>query len=52
MYYSRPEVLDDEQQIVIREGRHPVIDVLLGEQDQYVPNDTQLQVRPSPMEVC
>ncbi|XP_076126474.1 DNA mismatch repair protein Msh3 [Alosa pseudoharengus] len=41
--YCRPEVLEGERQIVIREGRHPVIDVLLGEQDQYVPNDTQLQ---------
>ncbi|XP_031426428.1 DNA mismatch repair protein Msh3 [Clupea harengus] len=41
--YCRPEVLEVERQIVIQEGRHPVIDVLLGEQDQYVPNDTQLQ---------
>ena len=49
MSFSRPEVLEVERQIVIQEGRHPVIDVLLGEQDQYVPNDTQLQVRPAPM---
>ncbi|XP_063049779.1 DNA mismatch repair protein Msh3 [Engraulis encrasicolus] len=41
--YCRPELQEGERQIVIREGRHPVIDVLLGEQDQYVPNDTHLQ---------
>uniref|UniRef100_A0AAY4C5U1 DNA mismatch repair protein MSH3 n=1 Tax=Denticeps clupeoides TaxID=299321 RepID=A0AAY4C5U1_9TELE len=41
--YCRPELSDGKQQIVIREGRHPVIDVLLGENDQYVPNDTGLQ---------
>ncbi|KAL2092081.1 hypothetical protein ACEWY4_011879 [Coilia grayii] len=41
--YCRPELLEAERQIVIRDGRHPVIDVLLGEQDQYVPNDTHLQ---------
>uniref|UniRef100_A0A8B9H1I2 DNA mismatch repair protein MSH3 n=1 Tax=Astyanax mexicanus TaxID=7994 RepID=A0A8B9H1I2_ASTMX len=32
-----------ERHIVIRDGRHPVIDILMGEQDQYVPNDTELQ---------
>ncbi|KAI1900432.1 hypothetical protein AGOR_G00049880 [Albula goreensis] len=41
--YCRPKVVEGETQIVIREGRHPVIDVLMGEQDQYVPNDTELQ---------
>ncbi|XP_066511228.1 DNA mismatch repair protein Msh3 isoform X2 [Hoplias malabaricus] len=41
--YSRPEILEEERHIVIREGRHPVIDMLMGEQDQYVPNDTELQ---------
>ncbi|XP_061117730.1 DNA mismatch repair protein Msh3 isoform X1 [Conger conger] len=41
--YCRPEVLEGERRIVIREGRHPVIDVLMGEQDQYVPNDTDLE---------
>ncbi|XP_035235486.1 DNA mismatch repair protein Msh3 isoform X2 [Anguilla anguilla] len=41
--YCRPEVLEGESQIIIREGRHPVIDVLIGEQEQYVPNDTELQ---------
>ncbi|MBN3317605.1 MSH3 protein, partial [Atractosteus spatula] len=41
--YCRPLVLEDEQQIVIKEGRHPAIDLLMGEQDQYVPNNTELQ---------
>nr|XP_015218552.1 PREDICTED: DNA mismatch repair protein Msh3 [Lepisosteus oculatus] len=41
--YCRPLVLGDEQQIVIKEGRHPAIDLLMGEQDQYVPNNTELQ---------
>ncbi|KAG9354370.1 hypothetical protein JZ751_001077, partial [Albula glossodonta] len=41
--YCRPKVVEGKTQIVIREGRHPVIDVLMGEQDQYVPNDTELQ---------
>ena len=30
--------------IEIRDGRHPVIDVLLGEGEQYVPNDTTMSV--------
>ncbi|KAJ8285541.1 hypothetical protein GJAV_G00027990 [Gymnothorax javanicus] len=41
--YCRPEVLEGERRIIIREGRHPVIDVLMAEQDQYVPNDTELE---------
>ncbi|XP_036454840.1 DNA mismatch repair protein Msh3 [Colossoma macropomum] len=41
--YCRPEVLEHERHIAIKEGRHPVIDILMGEQDQYVPNDTELQ---------
>uniref|UniRef100_A0A8C9LBH6 DNA mismatch repair proteins mutS family domain-containing protein n=1 Tax=Pavo cristatus TaxID=9049 RepID=A0A8C9LBH6_PAVCR len=32
----------NNQEIIIKNGRHPVIDVLLGEQDQYVPNTTNL----------
>ncbi|XP_016076774.1 PREDICTED: DNA mismatch repair protein Msh3-like [Miniopterus natalensis] len=39
--YCRPTVLE-ERKIIIKNGRHPVIDVLLGEQDQYVPNSTSL----------
>uniref|UniRef100_A0A8D2A4N2 DNA mismatch repair protein MSH3 n=1 Tax=Sus scrofa TaxID=9823 RepID=A0A8D2A4N2_PIG len=39
--YCRP-TLQEERKIVIKNGRHPVIDVLLGEQDQYVPNSTDL----------
>ncbi|XP_066568010.1 DNA mismatch repair protein Msh3 isoform X1 [Amia ocellicauda] len=41
--YCRPEVLEDERRIVIKEGRHPAIDILIEEQDQYVPNSTALQ---------
>ncbi|KAM9100522.1 DNA mismatch repair protein Msh3 isoform 2-T2 [Sarcophilus harrisii] len=41
--YCRP-ILQEERKIVIKNGRHPVIDVLLGEQDQYVPNSTYLSV--------
>ncbi|XP_074935705.1 DNA mismatch repair protein Msh3 [Phalacrocorax aristotelis] len=40
--YCRPTVQDDQQKIIIKNGRHPVIDVLLGEQQQYVPNTTNL----------
>ncbi|XP_071436244.1 DNA mismatch repair protein Msh3 [Pithys albifrons albifrons] len=40
--YCRPTVQDNQQEIIIKKGRHPVIDVLLGEQDQYVPNTTNL----------
>ncbi|KAM5300159.1 DNA mismatch repair protein Msh3 [Ctenodactylus gundi] len=39
--YCRP-VLQEEKKIVIKNGRHPVIDVLLGEQEQYVPNSASL----------
>ncbi|XP_064358203.1 DNA mismatch repair protein Msh3-like [Dromaius novaehollandiae] len=40
--YCRPIVQDNRREIIIKNGRHPVIDVLLGEQDQYVPNTTNL----------
>ncbi|XP_038259774.1 DNA mismatch repair protein Msh3 isoform X3 [Dermochelys coriacea] len=40
--YCRPVVQDKGKKIIIKNGRHPVIDVLLGEQDQYVPNSTNL----------
>ncbi|KAB0385544.1 hypothetical protein FD755_000500 [Muntiacus reevesi] len=42
--YCRP-TLQEERKIVIKNGRHPVIDVLLGEQDQFVPNSTDLSVK-------
>lgn len=41
--FYRPTLLE-ERKIIIKNGRHPVIDVLLGEQDQYVPNSTNLSV--------
>uniref|UniRef100_UPI00398ECC4E DNA mismatch repair protein Msh3 n=1 Tax=Pristiophorus japonicus TaxID=55135 RepID=UPI00398ECC4E len=40
--YIRPTVLEEDRQIVIKNGRHPVIDILMGEQEQYVPNSTEL----------
>ncbi|XP_069137452.1 DNA mismatch repair protein Msh3-like [Argopecten irradians] len=41
--YCRPEILaDDEFSIQIENGRHPIIQRLLGEHDQYVPNNTSL----------
>ncbi|NWH64260.1 MSH3 protein, partial [Geococcyx californianus] len=40
--FCRPIVQDNRREIIIKNGRHPVIDVLLGEQDQYVPNTTNL----------
>lgn len=40
----RPEVCDNKHQITIRDGRHPAIDLLMGEHNQYVPNHTELQV--------
>lgn len=39
--YCRP-TLQEEKKIIIKNGRHPMIDVLLGEQDQFVPNSTSL----------
>ncbi|XP_025030563.1 DNA mismatch repair protein Msh3 [Python bivittatus] len=40
--YCRPVIKDEGSEIMIKNGKHPVIDVLLGEQEQYVPNDTFL----------
>ena len=39
--YVRP-LVDDASAIVIRDGRHPVLDRLLGE--EFVPNDTELDL--------
>ncbi|KAM9858599.1 DNA mismatch repair protein Msh3 [Aulostomus maculatus] len=41
--YCRPEVCEGSRQIMIKDGRHPAIDLLMGEQNQYVPNHTELQ---------
>ncbi|KTG41110.1 hypothetical protein cypCar_00014468, partial [Cyprinus carpio] len=41
--YCRPEILEDKSQILIMAGKHPVITTLMGDEDQYVPNDTHLQ---------
>ncbi|KAG8598457.1 hypothetical protein GDO81_002618 [Engystomops pustulosus] len=40
--YCRPTVHDHGPEITIKNGRHPVIDLLLEEQNQYVPNSTSL----------
>ncbi|EMP29535.1 DNA mismatch repair protein Msh3 [Chelonia mydas] len=40
--FLEPVVQDKGKKIIIKNGRHPVIDELLGEQDQYVPNSTNL----------
>ncbi|XP_075448422.1 DNA mismatch repair protein Msh3 isoform X2 [Ascaphus truei] len=40
--YCRPTVHDNKSQIVLKNGRHPVIDILLEENNQYVPNSTHL----------
>ena len=42
--YCRPDVTNDTVKIDIQDGRHPVIDALIGEQEQYVPNNTNLSV--------
>lgn len=42
--FFRPAIIDERSEIMIKNGKHPVIDVLLGEQQQYVPNDTFLSV--------
>ncbi|XP_038077644.1 DNA mismatch repair protein Msh3-like [Patiria miniata] len=41
--YCRPVFNEDGPSIHIENGRHPVVDTLLGEQEQYVPNSTALQ---------
>ncbi|KAF3695607.1 DNA mismatch repair protein Msh3 [Channa argus] len=41
--YCRPKVCQSRPQIIIRDGRHPAIDLLMGEHNQYVPNNTELQ---------
>ncbi|XP_053727295.1 DNA mismatch repair protein Msh3 isoform X2 [Synchiropus splendidus] len=41
--YCRPEVCDGRRQILIKDGRHPAIDLLMGQNNQYVPNNTDLQ---------
>ncbi|XP_019619134.1 PREDICTED: DNA mismatch repair protein Msh3-like [Branchiostoma belcheri] len=40
--YCRPFFIDGGTLIHIQNGRHPVIDVLLDEQEQFVPNSTQM----------
>lgn len=44
LYLYRPVVNDCEAHIYIKQGRHPVIDHLLPENEQFVPNDTHMNV--------
>ncbi|CAL8345427.1 unnamed protein product [Lota lota] len=41
--YCRPEMCENRCRIVIKDGRNPAIDLLMGEHNQYVPNHTDLQ---------
>lgn len=41
-FYS-PSVVE-ETVVCVEEGRHPIIDLLLGEGEQYVPNNTEMSV--------
>ncbi|OWF46885.1 DNA mismatch repair protein Msh3-like [Mizuhopecten yessoensis] len=41
--YCRPEIVDDDEFCIhIENGRHPIIQQLIGEHEQYVPNHTRL----------
>lgn len=40
----RPIVKECEAHIYIKQGRHPVLDTLLPENEQFVPNDTHMDV--------
>ena len=40
--YVRPVIVDSEQPMIIKEGRHPVVEVISKE--KFVPNDTLLDV--------
>ncbi|KAK3732903.1 hypothetical protein QZH41_012683, partial [Actinostola sp. cb2023] len=41
--YSCPIVKDSETELQITQGRHPILDTVLSENEQYVPNDTNLK---------
>uniref|UniRef100_A0A3P9P9U6 DNA mismatch repair protein MSH3 n=1 Tax=Poecilia reticulata TaxID=8081 RepID=A0A3P9P9U6_POERE len=41
--FLEPKVCENNHQIMITDGRHPAIDLLMGEHSQYVPNHTILQ---------
>jgi len=42
-YFCSPSVVE-ETVVCVEEGRHPIIDLLLGEGEQYVPNNTEMSV--------
>ena len=45
--YCKPEMVEGTPQLNVTQGRHPVINMLLDDQHQYVPNDTNLEVSES-----
>ena len=45
MWFIPSPTMVEERVIKIEGGRHPIIDHLLGDGQQYVPNDTDLSVR-------
>ncbi len=42
--FCSPTVVE-EPTLEIKDGRHPIIDQMMGEGEQYVPNDTRMSVR-------
>lgn len=42
--YVRPELVAGETCVNIEQGRNPIVHMLLGENQQYVPNETHLKV--------
>jgi len=41
--YTRP-VLTKEKELIIKDGRHPVVERMLSPQEQFIPNDTECKV--------
>ncbi|XP_005090364.1 DNA mismatch repair protein Msh3 [Aplysia californica] len=41
--FCKPVIDADNVHIDVTQGRHPIIDALKGEQEQFVPNDTELK---------
>lgn len=41
--YKRPEIGEEESELIIKNGRHPVVEALAG--GKFVPNDTELGLR-------
>ena len=39
--YVRPELVSDKHQLLIKDGRHPVVEKVLGHQE-YIPNSVEM----------